>query len=117
MQIGHLELFARDPKATADFYLDKLGFQPVVTQPGNLHWIALKDQEILVRPAGRSIDEPATYGESSIAIVLYTDGLEATTARLESVGVETVSSHGPGSVTFRDPDGRWIQLVDPAKLT
>jgi catechol 2,3-dioxygenase-like lactoylglutathione lyase family enzyme len=117
MQIGHLELFARDPATTADFYLNVLGFQPVVQQPGNLHWIALKEQEVLVRPARPAATHaPTSYDESSTALVIYTDRLDQEVERLRSVGVQVVGLGGsPRSFGFQDPDGRWIQMVDPAE--
>ena len=117
MQIGHVELFALDAGRTADFYLNVLGFQPVVQQPGDLHWIALKQQEVLVRPAAKdSPPPPVSYDRSAMALVLYSDELDQVVTRLGAAGVDVVALGGtPRGFAFRDPDGRWIQIVDPAE--
>ena len=58
-------------------------------------------------------DTPERYDQSSLALVLYTDDLEGTEAKLRVAGVPFGAPDGPGCPTFQDPDGRWIQMVNP----
>ena len=45
-------------------------------------------------------------------MVLYTDDLTATSARLAEHGIQIRGDDGPGCLTFTDPDGHWLQLVE-----
>lgn len=111
MRLGHIELFSADPLGSIPFYRDALGFDVVDVQGGKVVWFKSGTSELLLRPGTN--DAPAeSYQRAPIALVLYTDDLAAATARLEENGVEFRGNDGPGCLTFTDPDGHWIQLVE-----
>lgn len=115
MRIGHLELFVSDPVRARDFYLDVLGFDLEAEQEGGFTWLKLGEAEILLRPGGRG-ETAASYAKSPVGIVLYTDDLEGTAARLTARGLTFEGRDGSDRcLTFRDPDGHWFQLVDPSE--
>lgn len=113
MQIGHTELFVRDPAASRDFYERVLGFEVVAVQhDGRIVWLRLGDAQILLRP-GPAPAAAADYQHAGRAIVLYCDDLDATLRTLAGRGLVLRGDDGPGCPTFTDPDGHWYQLVDP----
>jgi predicted enzyme related to lactoylglutathione lyase len=80
MNIGHLEIMARDPHVTAEFYCSLLDVQIETVQHETYIWLATSPIPILLRP-GRSEHHDAGYQDSSSAIVIYTSQLEAELAR------------------------------------
>lgn len=115
MNIGHLEIMARDPHVTAEFYCALLDVQIETVQHETYIWLATSPIPILLRP-GRSEHHDAGYQDSSSAIVIYTSQLEAELARLAALGIVPSAYDGsPLCPLFRDPDGTWIQLVDPLR--
>jgi len=114
MRIGHIELFTKDPAAAKGFYQDILGAELVEEQAdGRLLWFKIGQVQILLRPGnpGESLD---IYKLARCGIVLYTDDLDAEVLRLKRRGLAFEGDDGPGCPTFRDPDGNWFQLVNPA---
>jgi len=110
-KFGHLELFVRDVPRARRFYQDVLGFELSVEQ-GAYVWLGSGGVEVLLRPGDPQ--PPVTYGASAIAMVLYTDDLASTMRTLEERGVVFEATDGSdGCQLFRDPDGHWIQLVNP----
>ncbi len=111
LQLGHVELFAADTEAARDFYVDILGAR-LVSDQRPYFWVAFGEREILLRPgAGPRAD---TYGGAGTALVLYTDDLPAALARLAHAGLEPTAHDGcPECPVFQDPDGHWIQIVNP----
>lgn len=114
MRLGHIELFAADPQVTADYYIRFFGCEPVVQQAdGALVWIKSGEIELLIRPHGAAA-EKATYLEGGPALVFYTSTLGEDRRRLAAAGVEQHGCDGQECCPlYRDPDGVWIQLVDP----
>lgn len=113
MHIGHLEIFCADPVASIPFYRDALGFTLVEVQHEKFVWLTSHEAIVLLRPGtGGAIVE--TYQQAPMAIVLYTSHLDDVRRRLVDSGVAILGDDGPGCLTFRDPDGHWFQLVDPA---
>jgi len=113
-QLGPLELFVADPLESRKFYC-KLGFEPESEEgwPHNL-WLKCGWIQLLLRRAGEQSDPPANYQASRIAMVFYTPDLPATLARLAAQGIVPRGIDGSEKCpTIVDPDGNWIQLVDP----
>ena len=74
--------------------------------------MSLGETEILLR-RGEPPAPTATYGEGPVALVLYVDSLEKTLARLAAAGLDPADHDGDDCPLFRDPDGNWIQVVEP----
>jgi catechol 2,3-dioxygenase-like lactoylglutathione lyase family enzyme len=112
MRIGHMELFVADMVRARAFWEHGLGFEATdVQHGGRIVWLRLGDAQVLLRPgAGRA---PAPYGAAGPALVLYSDDHDADLARLRERGLVPDGDDGPGCATFRDPDGNWVQIVDP----
>lgn len=108
--LGHLELFCRDVTATRSFYEDVLGMRAFSVQ-GPFVWLDAGPLEILLRP-GSPPAASVSYATGAAGLVLYTHDLPATLARLAAAGVRPVDEDA-GCQLLRDPDGRWVQLVDP----
>lgn len=117
MRLGHIEIFVRDPLASRNFYRDVLGFQVVVVQNERFVWLRSGEHELLLRPRSDSATDSADrYDHARLALVLYTDDLAASQQALLVAGVTFGAPDGPDCcLTFQDPDGHWIQLVDPNK--
>ena len=112
MKLGHIEIMATDPGASRRFY-ETLGFELVVIQgEGAFVWMGLGDGEILLR-RGEPPAPAKSYREGPVALVLYVDSLDAELARLAAAGLAPVDHDGDGCPLFRDPDGNWIQVVEP----
>lgn len=114
MRIGHIELFTRDIGAAREFYEDVLGAELVEEQAdGRVLWYKIGQMQIMLRPGnpGESLE---VYKLARSGIVLYTDDLDAEVLRLKRRGLAFEGDDGPGCPTFRDPDGNWFQLVNPA---
>lgn len=113
MQLGHIELFVRDPLAAKEFYVGILGFELVDEQQGTFIWVASGGLSILLRP-GAQREAVGAYGEAESGLVLYTDDLERTAALLRARGLAFRGTDGsPRCLTFTDPDCHWFQLVNP----
>lgn len=115
MKLGHFEIFVRDPKASLAFYRDVLGFKLVQEQGDRYVWIRSGSKEVLLRPASEErLSGAPAYGQARIALVLYTHDLEAAKQDLARQGVTIRDVDGsPDCPVFTDPDGNWIQLVNP----
>ena len=111
MRLGHFEIFVADPVGSLPFYRDALGFDLVEIQGDRFVWLQSGHVLLLLRPGAN--EAPAeTYQRAPIALVLYATSLVEATGRLAEHGVEIAGDDGPGCLTFRDPDGHWIQLVE-----
>ena len=114
MKLGHLELFVTDPLRSMAFYHDVLGFDVTVIQGDQFVWLQSGQQELLLR-AGLQTGAAPSYGRSRIALVLYTDDLAASLQKLHEHGLTPqVMAESDACYTFTDPDGHWLQLVNPA---
>jgi catechol 2,3-dioxygenase-like lactoylglutathione lyase family enzyme len=114
MELGHIELFARDVAASTAFYVDALGFELVAEQDGGRFvWVRLGEREVLLRP-GEPPPPARDYDRTGVGLILYSDNIVDDVARLRQSGVSCDAMPGePGCFTFHDPDGHWWQLVDP----
>lgn len=115
MTLGHFELFVENPTGSIPFYRDALGFELVEVQGDKYVWLKSGESQLLLRP-GANAPKSDTYQTAAIALVMYTDDLDAATTRLGEHGVTIRGDDGPGCLTFCDPDGHWIQLVNPNHL-
>jgi catechol 2,3-dioxygenase-like lactoylglutathione lyase family enzyme len=114
VKLGHTEILVTDPQAAKRFYVDVLGFELEADQGGQFFWVSMGDALFLLRP-GRTAPPAADYGSAASALVLYTDDLDGEIERLEARGLEFAGTDGSDRCpTFRDPDGNWFQLVNPA---
>jgi len=112
MRLGHVELFCRDCAVTRDFYVGVLGFEETEVQGGKFIWLRSDVFELLLRP-GSPNGTVKNYSESSLAAVIYCDDLGSLVDRLDEAGIKQGPPDGsPDCITFRDPDGRWIQAVE-----
>jgi catechol 2,3-dioxygenase-like lactoylglutathione lyase family enzyme len=113
MQIGHLELFVKEPLKSMEFYRDVLGCEVVAVQRDTFVWLSRGPIELLLRP-GNGPSPAEQYNRTSTGIVLYTDDLQKTAAELTERGLQFNGTDGSDEcLTFTDPDGHWFQLVNP----
>lgn len=113
MQLGHLEIFVSDPERARHFYQEVLGFELETIQRERFVWMRAGSLSVLLRP-DRCAEAAPTYQHAGSAVVLYTNDLDETAGRLRTHGVEFHDPDGSdGCLTFTDPDGNWMQLVDP----
>ena len=108
LKLSHLELFCRDPAATARWWMDKLGATLVADQ-SPFQWIEIGGQEILLRPGDPK--RAGSYRSADSALVFSASALEEVGRQLTSAGV--IHGHGDGDecLTLHDPDGHWIQIA------
>jgi catechol 2,3-dioxygenase-like lactoylglutathione lyase family enzyme len=112
MKLGHVELFCKNCETTRDFYVTHLGFEETEVQGGKYIWLRSEESDILLRP-GRFKSRAKDYSESEAALVVYCTDLLSFTDNLTSAGIELgVPDGSPDCITFRDPDGRWLQAVE-----
>ena len=113
LRFGHVEIFVTDVKRAQVFYTEVLGLDLIDVQDDQFVWLRAGAVELLLRP-GNPPSSALTYRDSASAVVLYTDNLSATKERLEMRGLRFLGTDGsPGCLTFQDPEGNWLQLVNP----
>ena len=112
LEFGHIEIFVKEPLKSKDFYIDILGFKLIEIQHDKFVWLKLGEKLILLRP-GENSAKAATYQKANIAIVIYAGNVEEAVGEFTNRGVNFIGDDGKGCYTFKDPDGNWIQLVDP----
>lgn len=112
-RLGHIEIFVKEPLKSKDFYINVLDFKLEEIQHDKFVWLRQRESVILLRP-GKNHFKADTYQKTNIAFVIYTDDIEKTLIDLHEKGVEIKGNDGEGCHTFTDPDGNWIQLVDPS---
>ena len=111
MRLGHVEVFVTDVGRARAFYEGVLGFAVTAVQgDGRFVWLRCGDGEVLLRPGKPPVS--ASYVSGGPALVLYADDLPATLESIRARGAEPCGDDG-GCPLFRDPDGNWIQVVDP----
>ena len=108
MRFGHVELPVSDPMRSLAFYRDVLGFALATNQADRYIWMTSNGTEVLLRPGFVSAPDDDV---AAVNLVLYTDELKRDARALEDAGVEYTQRGG--CLHFRDPDGHWLQLVDP----
>lgn len=116
LRLGHIEIFVADPILSAVFWRSTLGFRIIDVQSSEFVWIDCGGPEVLLR-AGRPARTATTYQQAAHGLVLYTDDLDATAARLAAAGVIVEGNDGSDRcLTFRDPDGNWFQLTQEERV-
>jgi predicted enzyme related to lactoylglutathione lyase len=113
LTLGHIEIFVKDPLRSKDFYIDVLGFELEEMQGDSIVWLKMKDRPVLLRPGGNSNPAEA-YQKANIAMVIYTDDVKGTLDTYISRGLN-IRGDDTGCPVFTDPDGNWLQLVNPAE--
>jgi catechol 2,3-dioxygenase-like lactoylglutathione lyase family enzyme len=108
MQVGHVEIPSSDPLRSLAFYRDVLGFALDVVQADRFVWMTSGGVTVLIRPGFESAPDDDLAGHN---LVLYSDDLASDAARLREAGV--AFTERASCLHFRDPDGHWLQLVDP----
>jgi catechol 2,3-dioxygenase-like lactoylglutathione lyase family enzyme len=115
-------LYAPDIAATAAFYVDVLGLEPL-EEPDELSAVfRLGDGVLLVfdpdrssRP-GRPVPSHGASGAGHVAFSIEPGGYEAFAARLPDRGVEIEQEiewdEGGRSIYVRDPAGNSVELID-----
>lgn len=112
MKFGHVELFVENPEITKNFYVNILGFDLVDDNNPKTIWVKIGEIELLLRE-GRTSKSPI-YQQTNSALVLYTDELDETKLLLQERGLDFRGIDGSDKcLTFQDPDGHWLQLVNP----
>lgn len=108
---GHIELFVQNIEESFHFYHSILGCTLIADQ-GSVRWLAFGGHELLLRPG-----KPPTgssYSSAPFGLVFYTDNLEDAKNTLEQKGIVFKGTDGSDKcLTFNDPDGHWLQLVNP----
>lgn len=108
MRIGHIELPVSDPRSSARFFADVLGFQ-IEIDDEDVSWVRLGGFELQLR---RGRPHVIDHDEDAVNLVLYSEDVTSGVNRLHAAGVTT--SERANCHHFRDPDGYWWQLVDPS---
>jgi len=109
--MGHIEIFVKNPLIAKDFYIDVLGFETEEIQQEKFVWLKKGSSIILLRPG--MPENPETYQEANIALVIYTDDLHKAKEHFISKGVSFKGTDGSENcLTLTDNDGNWFQLVD-----
>lgn len=112
MQFGHIEIFVKDPLASMEFYSGVLGFEVTDVQHERFVWMQSGTITVLLRPGDGG--DKMTYQTAPNGFVIYTSDLEGAATRLRDKGVVFKGTDGSDRcLTFTDPDGHWLQLVDP----
>ena len=113
MNLGHIEIFVKDPLKSKEFYKDVLGFTIEDIQKDKYVWLKKDETEILLRPRKNHL-QIMNYKSTNIGLVLYTDDLNKTVKELTSRGLKFKGTDlSEKCLTFTDPDGNWFQLVNP----
>ena|SRR5258706_13183900 len=112
LKFGHIEIFVKEPLKSKDFYIDVLGFELIEVQHEKIVWLQSEGQTILLRP-GKSRFIADAYQQANIALVIYTDELDEAVKDISAKGVVFKGDDGVNCYTFTDPDGNWIQMVNP----
>ena len=113
MRLGHIDIFVKDPLKSRIFYEDVLGFEFEIVQKNKFVWMRNKNIEILLRPKTNEFNIKK-YEDSNFGLIFYTDNLEKTKEELIQKGVVFKGIDlSEKCLTFTDPDGNWLQLVNP----
>ena len=114
LKMNHLHLKTKDPKKTAEFYVETLGAK-IVNQNANggyrldLHGLSLNVSDFL-----KEQKRDQKYGMEHIAI--DTDELDAVIEKLKARGIhileQTIVSGGRRVCFFEGPDGVQLEFIE-----
>lgn len=117
-RIEHVALFAADPHALKDFYVEAFGLRVVLdnskaTPPG---YFLADDAGVAVELIGRPAEVSAVDTRWVCHIAFIVDDIAASRAALEARGLtfETdtvVENESMSTAFFRDPEGNRLQIV------
>ncbi len=113
MHLGHIELFVKDPLRSKDFYINILDFEVINIQINKFVWLRSGQVALLLRPGHITIHADE-YEHTNVTLIMYSDDLLAAAAHLEAHGLDVQNEANKGYLTFTDPDGNWLQVVNPA---
>ncbi len=120
---GFVNLYTRDIEAALRFYRDLLGFTETFRTPreGVPEHVELRLDRFMIGlgtadAAARVHGVAAAPGSPAMAIVVWTDDVDAAYARLVEAGVSAVQQpHFTGNdnrnALLRDPDGNLVEIV------
>lgn len=117
-------LYVRDPEASANFYRDVLGFEPILSDERITAMSVGGHQVLLLCKKGASKDWTAPHdgeGELHVAFAIAHDQLKDWERQLANLGV-TIElrrswPRGGESIYFRDPDRHLVELATPGVWT
>ena len=116
--VEHIAIFSTNPEALRDWYARVFGFGIVKeNETKGTYWLQAPDGMLFeLKRTIENADPQSTKVGGIRHIALITDRFEEDVARLETVGVEvvsspTVSATGGKTFFFRDPDGNIFQLI------
>jgi lactoylglutathione lyase len=120
---GFVNLYTADIEAGIRFYRDLLGFEETFRTPREgipehvelkLNGFALGLGTLQAAKAAHGVD--AAPGSPALAVVLWTDDVDAAFDRLTAAGVRAVqpprdSGNGNRNALLTDPDGNLVEIV------
>jgi len=112
--VQHVHLKSRDPKATAQFYVDNLGAKMMAEIPGRGFRVDLHGLQLNITGIIATQTREQKYGIEHIAV--DTDDYNGTLARLRTNGARILEEMTPASgrrVCFVEaPDGAQIEVLE-----
>ena len=113
-EIQHVHLKTRDPKATAQFYVDNFGATLLAEIPGRGFRVSLSGLQLNITTLIEAQKHEQHYGIEHIAV--QTDDYSGTLARLRGNGVRILEELAPGPgrrVCFLEaPDGAQMEVIE-----
>jgi len=120
---GFVNLYTANIEAGLRFYRDLLGFEETFRTPADgtpahvelsLNGFSLGLGTVQAAKTAHGVD--AAPGSPAMAIVVWTDDVDAAFERLTSAGVPAVqpphdSGNGNRNALLRDPDGNLVEIV------
>lgn len=113
MSVQHVHIKTRDPKQTAQFYIDNFGATMKKDVPGRGFQLDLHGLQLNVTTLIDTQNHAQNYGIEHIA--LQTDDYPATLATLRANGVkitEEMESNGRRVCFLEAPDGAQMEVIE-----
>lgn len=109
--LHHIALRTRDVDRLVAFYEQALGLGRWPVQAGSGVWLSLGPAVLMIERADADEPLPAAGARDLLAFAAADASLDATRARLRSLGL-TIEAETAHTLYFRDPDGRRVALSD-----
>jgi catechol 2,3-dioxygenase-like lactoylglutathione lyase family enzyme len=117
LEIQHVHLKTRDPKATMQFYVDNFGATLLAEIPGRGYRVKLAGLQLNITTLIEAQKHEQHYGIEHIA--LETDDYTGTLARLRQNGVKILEELSPNPqrrVCFLEaPDGAQMEVIEKTR--